>query len=632
MPPGFFTRFRARLSAAPLPQADVAKPTEEELQQDQEAVQKAISEAVTAALKNDDFTKAVAVHLATQLQPTLKSALDISTVEENLSKRLDEIQTATTARLSDLSNDLNNFKYTDKIYTLEEAVAQINVLLAALGKDVTAVQEQIAQQDTTVLSAHTAKLDSLATNLRTLQEQGPAPVALALSKLSTKSDDLAKELKTIQEHIATPDTSLVSSHTTKLDAIAAEIVAVKENNDTTTNLRNITSELASLKKDIESGAASSSSGLSGLTTQINSIQSALDTQNSTLAEIKAADASSDILAGIKSSNEFHSSHTTALSTIASKDNSTDIADLKSQVGALSSTVSEIKSANISPEILAAVNASNESHAAHASTLADIKTAVSTPAPAAEKLDLSSIETDVKSIITSIESQSATLSEIKTVAGSPAHVAEKVDLTTIETDVKTILATIESQQAALSEIKTVASTPAPTAEKTDISRLEADVKTLITNLDSHTSALSDIKTSSSGPEILAAIEALKTDVTASKANVTETSEQVKVIVNALPKLENEAVLVEVKAVKTAVEGIQLPKIDNSEVISELKAMHTVVSQTKDADILAEVKEIKVIVEKNAAVAKVEEVGENDKGVEVKKVENGNIGETEEKVEA
>jgi hypothetical protein len=201
---------------------------------------------------------------------------------------------------------------------------------------------------------------------------------------------------------------------------------------------------------------------------------------------------------------------------------------------------------------------------------------------------------------------------------------------------------------LSEIKTATDAPAPAAEKIDLSGLESDLKILIGHSDSNTEILSEIKKSSSGPEILAAIgaqgavladlknaqlspqvlaavESLKGDVSATKTGVNETHDALKVLVDALPKLENDEVLAKVEAVKSAVEGIQIPKVDNTEVISQVKAVHTLVSERKDTEILAEVKEIKVLVEKNATVAKVEEVGENDKGVEVDKAaEKGSNG--------
>jgi len=540
MPPSFFQRLTGRIEATPVvPQP---QPTEEETQADQEVVQKAISEAVTTALNSDDFTKAVAAQLATQLQPTLKSALNISTVEENLGRRLDEIQTATTARLADLSNDVNKSKGTDKSAELQEAVTQINVLLAALGKDVKAIQEQIAQQDSTILSAHSEKLDTIAT----------------------------------------------------------ELAAVKESSAT----KSLASDVAALKNDIETASTSTSTGISGLGAQITSVQSAIEAQDTLLAEIKSSNSSPEILAGIKSSNESHASHTSALTTIASKDNSADLAALKSQVATLSTTVSELKSADISPEILSAVKSSNESHAAHATTLAEIKNA---PAPVVEKVDLSTIESDVKTILTNLETQTSTLSDIKATTSTPAAVAEKTDITALEADVKTLLANLESHSGSVSELKSSSGASG------------AEILAAINAQDATLAQLKDVKAS---PEVIAAIEALKTDIAASKAELTATHDSVK----AIDQADNSEVLSEVKAVKAAVDGI--PKNDNTEVITEIKAVKTLVGEVKDGEILAEVKEIKVLVEKkNAIVVKTEEVGENDKGAEVK--ENGNGAEVAEK---
>ena len=99
---------------------------------------------------------------------------------------LERLNFLSTSRLSDLSNDLNTYKSADKTNALEESITQINTVLAALGKDVKTVQEQISQPDTTIISSHTIKLDGIATDVATLVEKGPAPVGLALSALSTK--------------------------------------------------------------------------------------------------------------------------------------------------------------------------------------------------------------------------------------------------------------------------------------------------------------------------------------------------------------------------------------------------------------------------------------------------------------
>src|SRR6266487_2743419 len=79
-----FRRWRNRLTGTPTTDAAAAPapkaPTEEELAQDREVFEKAIANAVNSSLINEEFTKAVAGHLALQIQPSIKTALDISTV------------------------------------------------------------------------------------------------------------------------------------------------------------------------------------------------------------------------------------------------------------------------------------------------------------------------------------------------------------------------------------------------------------------------------------------------------------------------------------------------------------------------------------------------------------------------
>jgi hypothetical protein len=85
-----------------------------------------------------------------------------------------------------------------------------------------------------------------------------------------------------------------------------------------------------------------------------------------------------------------------------------ITSIQAQDGALA----ELKTSSLHPEILTAVKASNEAHATHTATLGELKTLAAAPA---EKVDLSSIESSLKTVLASIEAQNGTLSEIKTVA-------------------------------------------------------------------------------------------------------------------------------------------------------------------------------------------------------------------------
>jgi hypothetical protein len=211
--------WQRRLRRTDPPQKNVAAPPEQEQANTQEAAQKAIAEAVSTALNSDDFTKAVADHLTVQLQPSLKAALDISNVETKLlesnaelSKRIDESNTQTAAKISELSNllDTNNAATTGKISSNEAAVAHITEILLELGNNVRALQETVASPDTTILTLHEEKLDTISSGLRTLQEQGPSPIALSLSSQATKLDTITTELAIIKENTETAATLKIS--------------------------------------------------------------------------------------------------------------------------------------------------------------------------------------------------------------------------------------------------------------------------------------------------------------------------------------------------------------------------------------------------------------------------------------
>jgi hypothetical protein len=594
MSPSLWQRLRGHSST---PKA-VAAPTEEEQAKDKEAVQKAIAEAVSVALTGDDFTKAVAGHLATQLQPSLKSALDISTVETKLlesnaelSKRIDESNSQTNTKLSNLSTalDTNNTTAAGKISAIEAAVAHITESLVELGYTVKALQESVASPDTTLLTSHGEKLDTISTGLKTLHEQGPAPVSLALS-----------------------------DNATKLDTIAAELAIIKQNAESAAALK---SDLGTFKADLEIGQ---NTGFSGIGTQIGNVLTAIEAQNSTLLEIKAADVGSDVLAGVMASNDSHTAHAAAL------------AELKS---AHEASHAELKAGNLNPEILEGVKASNEAHATHAKTLSEIQSIVATPAPTAEKVDLSPLATkldehtahltDIKSAVSTpapapekvdlsplaskLDEHTAHLTELKSLASVPAPAAEKVDLSPLSTkldehsahlseiktavttpapvpapvDLSPLAATLDQHTAHLDEIKSAVHTPAPAPEKVDLSHLEGSVKEIITTLHSQTTTLSEIKDSPTDNtvelKILSTLEALQAEV----------------------GKEDAEILSSVKEVKTLIEE---DKKDQS------------------AEILVEVKEVKALVGKislSNGVSTGEEVGESDKGVEVKKVEGNGV---------
>ena len=484
MSPTIFTRLRNRFSSIPTA-IEASKPSPDEEAKDLEVLQKAIGDAVTAALNNDDFTTKVASHLASQIQPSIKTALDISALES-------------------------------KLLASNEQLNQITTSIDQLGSKIKALQEQVASPDISLLSSHTTKLDTIATGLLKLQEEGPAPVGAALSSHSTKLDSIVAELAAIKDDI---ESSTAESNNGLSDVsmqVEKVIEAVESQNTTLAEIkaadkgRDILAGISTSNEshaahtnaldEIKTTSASTIPAISELKSQLDIISTALpeihattastapsitdlksqiDALNATLSEMKAADSSSDILAGIKVSNESHTAHATVLNEIKSINEVTapSIDDLKSQLETINTTLSEIRTADATSEILANVKASNESHAAHGARLKNIETTVSTPATVTEKVDLTTLDAAVQNISAS---SAETLAEVKLVKSlietMPAPATTKDD--EILTEMKSVKSMIEAVPAPptvkddqiLTEVKSVKSLvealPAPTIVKDD----------------------------------------------------------------------------------------------------------------------------------------------------------------------
>jgi hypothetical protein len=481
MSTSWFSRVWAKAPA----KIEPAVATPEQQAEERAAFEKAVTDAVAAAIKNDEFTQSVATNLASQLQPSLKTALDISSVEAKLlaandllTKRVDEVDAQTAAKLADLSNlvDTNNTTTAGKVSGVEAVVAQIAAALSELGNNVKDLQAQVASPDTTLLSEHTSKLDNLAT-----------------------------ELKAIKAQIASPDNSLLVSHTAKLDSIASELVVIKEGPETAATLKTITSDLSSIK-----------------------------------ADIKDNDSSAKILEGIKASNNAHTALTATLAEIKAANDAAApaLSGLETKVGTVITTLSEIKNSDVHNEILTATKASNEYHASHAAALSEIKAATATPVKIPEPTDVSGLETSLNSIITTLGYQGTALEEIKVAATAPAPVVEKTDLTSLETSVKTIITTLDSQTTTLSEIKTDSNTEVLSAIKSQDAVL-AEIKTdssnaeVLSAIKGQDVVLAEIKASSASAEIADSIQTIQSNISASKDTLIEKVDSLKAVIAAIP---------------------------------------------------------------------------------------------------
>ena len=274
-------------------------------------------------------------------------------------------------------------------------------------------------------------------------------------------------------------------------------------------MKTITSELASIKTDLAGSITAQGPGIADVSSKVETLLSCIEAQNSTLAEIKAADSSAEILAGIKASNDSHSAHAATLADLKTSTEAAApaVADLKTDLGAINASLSEIKSKDVSTEILAGLRASNESHTAHTAAFTELKasTEATTPAVAELKTEIGALAATL-SEIQSKDASSEILTGVKASNESHAtHAAAFNELKSADNSAE-ILAAVRStneslttHSATLSEIKSTVSAPVPTPEKVDLSGIEASIKSL-------TTTLSEIKNKDASADILAGVKA------------------------------------------------------------------------------------------------------------------------------
>jgi hypothetical protein len=181
----------------------------------------------------------------------------------------------------------------------------------------------------------------------------------------------------------------------------------------------------------------------------------------------------------------------------------------------------------------------------------------------------------------LDEHTAHLTEIKSAVSTPAPVPEPVDLSPLSSK-------LDEHTAHLTEIKSAVSTPAPVPEKVDLSTLETSVKEIHTTLEAQTTTLSEIKDkptdNTAELKLLSTLEALQTASEKGDNDILTSVQEVKALIEKDEKDQSAEILVEVREVKALVSKIEIGGV-------------------------------------NGAAG--EEVGENDKGVEVKKVEGNGV---------
>ncbi|THV54069.1 hypothetical protein BGAL_0035g00320 [Botrytis galanthina] len=491
--------------------------------------------------------------------------------------------TYTAGKLTEISDslDLNNHK----LGKVVEGIAEINNLLAS-NERLDSLKESSDKNDT--------KTSVIQTQIDQLQEN----VRVVITRIGP---DLGIKVKAINDHltgeIPIPETRAVASNGSGGDV---EL------------LQAISSKLEALKDSLETGTSSHNDNLGLLKEQINALQSTLDAQKEILGEIKEADSSTEILAGIHKSNESHEAHATVLGELKERniqpvDLSTQPAPTSADAETLQTILMEVQKSNeahgkheaalesmkesdTSAAILAEVQKSKESHVLHTAALESLKS-ITPPPEQSTAIDLGPFETKMDSLIeastailTEVQksneshaSHAAALEGIKALPTPPSEsptASASVDLGGLEKDIGTVIEKLDMHAAILEEIKTK---DVSESGGIDASAFDSHFGSITTSLEAHTAALDEIKSRDLAPTDFSPIVSVLEAHTAALEDIKSR------VVGGDPDLSPITALLESHT--TTLEDIKsrdLMPADNSPIISMLETHAATLEEIKSKD--------------------------------------------------
>ncbi|TGO85474.1 hypothetical protein BPOR_0393g00050 [Botrytis porri] len=417
---------------------------------------------------------------------------------------LDRGLTYTAGKLTEISDslDLNNHR----LGKVVEGIAEINNLLAS-NERLDSLKESSDKNDT--------KTSVIQTQIDQLQEN----VRVVITRIGP---DLGVKVQAINDHL-TGETPVQETRALASNGSGGDVEL----------LQAISSQLEALKDSLETGTSSHNDNLRLLKEQINALQSTLEAQKEILGEIKEADKSAEILAGIHKSNESQEAHAIVLGELKEKstqseDVSTHPAPTSADVEILQTILTEVQKSNEAHEkhtaalesikesdtsatILAEVQKSNDSHVLHASALESLKS-ITPPPEQTNAIDLGPFETKMDSLIdtstailTEVQksneshvSHTAALESIKALPTPPSKspiASASVGLESLEKDIGTVIEKLDMHADILEEIKTK---DVSGSKGIDASAFDSYFGSINTYLEAHTAALDEIKSRDLAP--------------------------------------------------------------------------------------------------------------------------------------
>ncbi|CAG8960894.1 hypothetical protein HYFRA_00002431 [Hymenoscyphus fraxineus] len=547
------------------------------INQDPQAFRKALDEA----LSNETFQIAIAENLAKIISPSIKDALDtlqplVESVYshevllrktnrsvENLLERIDTQQSQRNAESTPApssprtptarspprgdaldsagmeqfkqSLEKNNKRTVATLAELSSAVESNNKKVSEVVSGIESIQATLGptKDDIDALKTSTEQSTTTASVLQAQLDQLKEDIGLIVDAVGS---NLGKNVENINQQVA-EHPALLETHATKLDDITTDLASLKGSADISEKIDSISAQLEALKTAVESnsGAPTISSGAGTSPEVMEALQKSNDfhashatilneikehslTQGSEQAapstggesdpaalqalQAEITTIKENIETGFASSGENLAGLSSKMEEISSKvdEISNKVDEVSSKVDVVSSTVEEHKAADNGADILAAVQKSNDSHAAHAEALESVKSlGGSDAAPPSYDTNFAALETQLADLHSKMEAHSGSLEQIKSTGGGDgAPASYDTNFAALEAQLADLHSKMEAHSGSLEQIKSTGGGEAtPVSYDANFAALEAQIAALDTKIEAHSRSLEQIKSTGGG---------------------------------------------------------------------------------------------------------------------------------------
>ncbi|KAG9238884.1 hypothetical protein BJ875DRAFT_366894 [Amylocarpus encephaloides] len=357
------------------------------------------------------------------------------------------------------SLEKNNKRTVATLAELASAVDNNNKKVYDLIKGINEIQTTLGPTKKTLdsLKSYHEQSDTTTAVVQAQLDQLKADVGLIIDAVGS---DLGKNVNIINEQVA-EHPNLFAAHTTRLDAISGDLISLKGQADISEKVQGLSAEIEALKALIETSANSNTENFKGLGTQLELVFTEVESHAGTLSEIKDGSSNPEILAAVQQSNESHASHAVLLSEIKER-------SLKSGSETAAASVPDRKSESIA-EIqalqadLAGLKANLEAGlSSHTENLNGLGSMVDNVLSVVEGHRAADQGADILAAVQksndSHASHAEALASVRTAGDdappAPAPVSYDTNFTALEEKLASLHAAIESHTGSLDEIKAV----------------------------------------------------------------------------------------------------------------------------------------------------------------------------------